>query len=423
MTATALIIALFLVLMFIGVPVGMALGASALAAWLLTTDASPLLAMQRLYAGANSFPLLAVPLFMMAGEIMGAGGISKRIVRLADALVGHFPGSLGLVCVTASMFFSGVSGSSAADVAAVGAIMIPALIRRGCPPARAAALQAASGSMGVIIPPSIPAVIYGALSGASVSKLFLAGLLPGLLMAVSLAAVWVWLNRHETEARRPFSAKALKEALLDGFWALGVLAVILVGIISGMSTATEAAALALAYALLVGLFIYKELKPLDIPGLILSAGAMSGVVMFMICTANIFGWLLTFNQASEHLVNALLGVSREPALLLLLINLVLLLAGCVLETTAALILFVPVLLPLLPHLGISEAHFGAIVILNLAIGMLTPPVGVCLFVSCAIGKVGLPAVSRAVLPFLLILLLDLLLVCAIPALTDLSFLP
>ena len=421
MTATVLLIVLFLALMFISVPVGMALGASALAAWLLTTDASPLLAMQRLYAGANSFPLLAVPLFMMAGEIMGAGGISRRIVRLADALVGHLPGSLGLVCVTASMIFSGVSGSSAADVAAVGAIMIPALIKRGCPPARAAALQAASGSMGVIIPPSIPAVIYGALSGASVSKLFLAGLLPGLLMAVSLAGVWLWLNRHETETRRPFSAKALQEALLDGVWALGVLAVILVGIISGMSTATEAAALALVYALAVGLFVYKELKLRDIPGLILSAGTMSGVVMFMICTANIFGWLLTFNQASEHLVGALLNISREPALLLLLINIVLLLAGCVLETTAALILFVPVFLPLLPHLGISEVHFGAIVILNLAIGMLTPPVGVCLFVSCAIGKGGLPAVSRAVLPFLFILLLDLLLVCAIPSLTDLSF--
>ena len=154
MTATVLLIVLFLALMFISVPVGMALGASALAAWLLTTDASPLLAMQRLYAGANSFPLLAVPLFMMAGEIMGAGGISRRIVRLADALVGHLPGSLGLVCITASMIFSGVSGSAAADVAAVGAIMIPALIKRGCPPARAAALQAASGSMGVIIPPS-----------------------------------------------------------------------------------------------------------------------------------------------------------------------------------------------------------------------------------------------------------------------------
>ena len=422
MTATVLLIVLFLTLMFISVPVGMALGASALAAWLLTTDASPLLAMQRLYAGANSFPLLAVPLFMMAGEIMGAGGISRRIVRLADALVGHLPGGLGLVCVTSSMIFSGVSGSSAADVAAVGAIMIPALIKRGCPPARAAALQAASGSMGVIIPPSIPAVIYGALSGASVSKLFLAGLLPGLLMAVSLAGVWLWLNRHEVETRRPFSVKALQEALFEGVWALGVLAVILVGIISGMSTATESAALALVYALAVGLFVYKELKPGDIPGLILSAGTMSGVVMFMICTANIFGWLLTFNQASEHLVGALLNISREPALLLLLINIALLLAGCVLETTAALILFVPVFLPLLPHLGITEVHFGAIVILNLAIGMLTPPVGVCLFVSCAIGKVGLPAVSRAVLPFLLVLFLDLLLVCAIPALTDLSFL-
>lgn len=423
MTATALLVVLFLALMFIGVPVGMALGVSALAAWLLTTDASPLLSMQRLYAGANSFPLLAVPLFMMAGEIMGAGGISRRIVRLADALVGHLPGSLGLVCVTASMIFSGVSGSSAADVAAVGAIMIPALVKRGCPPARAAALQAASGSMGVIIPPSIPAVIYGALSGASVSKLFLAGLLPGLLMALSLAAVWLWLNRHEAETRRPFSAKALKDALLDGIWALGVLAVILVGIVSGMSTATEAAALALVYVLAVGLFVYKELKARDIPGLILSAGTMSGVVMFMICTANIFGWLLTFNQASEHLVNVLLDISREPAILLLLINIALLLAGCVLETTAALILFVPVFLPLLPHLGITEVHFGAIIILNLAIGMLTPPVGVCLFVSCAIGKVGLPAVSRAVLPFLLVLILDLLLVCAIPALTDLSFLP
>lgn len=422
MTATLLLIVLLLLLIAMGTPVGMALAASALAAWLLTTDASPLLAMQRLYAGANSFPLLAVPLFMMAGEIMSAGGLSRRIVRLADALVGHLPGNLGLVCVTASMIFSGVSGSSAADVAAVGGIMIPSLIRRGYPPARAAALQAASGSMGVIIPPSIPAVIYGALSGVSVSKMFMAGLLPGLIMGVSLGLVWLWLTRHEQETRRPFSFKTLQEALRDGIWALGVLAVILVGILSGMSTATESAALALAYAILIGLFIYKELKVKDIPHLILSSGIMAGVVMFMICAANMFGWLLTFNQVSEHLVNTLLGISNNPAVLLLLINAVLLLAGCILETTAALILFVPVFLPLVPHLGISEVHFGTIIILNLAIGMLTPPVGVCLFVACAIGNVGLGAASRAVVPFLLVLLLDLLLVCAIPALTDLSFL-
>ena len=422
MTTTLLLIALFLLLLALGTPVGMALGASALAAWLLTTDASPMLAMQRLYAGANSFPLLAVPLFMMAGEIMSAGGISRRIVNLADALVGHLPGSLGLVCVTASMIFSGVSGSSAADVAAVGAIMIPALIKRGYSPPRSSALQAAAGSMGVIIPPSIPAVIYGALSGASVSKLFMAGLLPGLLMAGSLALVWLWLNRHATETRRPFSSQALKNALRDGIWALGVPVVILAGILSGVSTATESAAVALAYALLVGLFVYKELKLKNIPGLILSSGIMSGVVMFMICTANMFGWLLTFNQVSEHLVSLLLGISQNPAVLLLLINIILLLAGCLLETTAALILLVPVLLPLVPHLGISEVHFGTIIILNLAIGMLTPPVGVCLFVACAIGKTSLPAISRAVLPFLLVLIIDLVIVCAIPALTDLPFL-
>ncbi len=423
MTTTLLLIALFLLLLALGVPVAMSLGAAALSAWVLTTDTTPMLAMQRLYAGANSFPLLAVPLFMMAGEIMSAGGISQRIVRLADALVGHLPGNLGLVCVTASMIFAGISGSAAADVAAVGAIMIPALVQRGFNPARSAALQAASGSMGVIIPPSIPAIIYGALSGASVSKLFLAGILPGLLMAVSLSLLWIWLNRHEIQERRPFSPGKFKAALREGIWALGVPVVVLAGILSGMSTATESAAVALAYALLVGLCIYRELKFKDIPRLFLSSCVMAGVVMFMICTANMFGWLLTFNQASEHLVELLLDFSQHPVGLLFMINIILLLAGCLLETTAALILFVPVFLPLLPHLGISEVQFGIIVILNLAIGMLTPPVGVCLFVSCAIGKVGLGAISRAVLPFLLILLLDLILVCAIPALTDLSFLP
>ena len=422
MTATLLLIALFLLLLAMGTPVGMSLGASALAAWLLTTDASPMLAVQRLYAGADSFPLLAVPLFITAGEIMSTGGISQRIVRLADALVGHLPGNLGLVCVTASMIFAGISGSAAADVAAVGAIMIPALAKRGYDPARAAALQAAAGSMGVVIPPSIPAIIYGALSGASVSRLFLAGVLPGLLMAVSLSLVWIWLNRHETSARRPFSGRELKAALADGAWALGVPVVVLTGILSGMSTATESAAMALAYAMLVGLFIYKKLKLKDVPGLILSSGLMSGVVMFMICAANMFGWLLTFNQASEQLVSALLGLSRDPAILLLLLNVILLLAGCILETTAALILFVPVFLPLTAHLGITEVQFGIIIILNLAIGMLTPPVGVCLFVSCALGKVGLASVSRAVLPFLLVLLLDLVLVCTVPALTNLPFL-
>ncbi len=405
-------------LFLLNTPIAVAVGVSAVAAFMVQGDMSLMLVVQRLYAGADSFPLMAVPLFIIAGNLMGAGGISRRIVAVADALVGHLPGGLAAVSVLSAMFFAGISGSAAADTAAVGTILIPAMVRRGYSPAFSGAVQAAAGSVGVVIPPSIPMIIFGVLTGASIGRLFAAGVVPGLLIGASLMAVCVWhARRNGWRSERPFSGRALRTALAKATWALGAPLIILGGIAGGMFTATESAAIAVFYALFIGLFVYRELPFPSLPGLVLQSGITSAIILFIICTASVFSWFMAIRDIPASIAQGLLGITDNPLLLLLIINCMLLCAGIILETTAALILFVPVLLPVLPALGIDVIHLGVIVVMNLAIGMLTPPMGVCLIVSCSIASVRLEAISRAVLPFLLALLLNLALVSLYPPLS------
>lgn len=405
-------------LFLLNTPIAVAVGVSAVAAFMVQGDMNLMLVVQRLYAGADSFPLMAVPLFIIAGNLMGAGGISRRIVAVADALVGHLPGGLAAVSVLSAMFFAGISGSAAADTAAVGTILIPAMVRRGYSPAFSGAVQAAAGSVGVVIPPSIPMIIFGVLTGASIGRLFAAGVLPGLLIGASLMAVCVWhARRNGWRSERPFSSRALRIALTKATWALGAPLIILGGIAGGMFTATESAAIAVFYALFIGLFVYRELPLSSLPGLVLQSGITSAIILFIICTASVFSWFMAIRDLPAAIAQGLLGITENPLLLLLIINGMLLCAGIILETTAALILFVPVLLPVLPALGIDVIHLGVIVVMNLAIGMLTPPMGVCLIVSCSIASVRLEAISRAVLPFLLALLLNLALVSLYPPLS------
>ncbi len=412
-----------MVLLFaLNAPVAVALGGAAFAAVLakgltMPIGLEPMLAVQRLYAGADSFPLLAVPLFMLAGELMSAGGISRRIVALADALVGHLPGGLAAVSVVSAMFFAGVSGSAAADTAAVGSILIPAMIRRGYPAPLAGAVQAAGGCIGVIIPPSIPMIVFGALTGASIGRLFAGGVLPGLLMGASLVALCVVEARRTGRVpERRFDARALWPALRSGAWALGAPAIILGTIIGGVATATESAAMAVAYALPVGLYAHRELRWRDLPRLALCAGVTSAVVMLIIAAASLFGWVMALERLPQAIAAWMLSLSGDRLVLLLLVNLLLLVVGAFLETTAAILLFVPVLVPLLPALGIDLVHLGIIVVVNLAIGMLTPPLGVCLVVSCSIARIPLSAISRAIVPMLVVLIVNLLLVTFCPPL-------
>jgi len=409
---TASVFLLLVALFLLNVPMAVAIGAATMGAFALSGDNALMLVAQRMYAGADSFPLMAVPLFMIAGQLMEAGGLSRRIVDLANALVGWLPGGLAAVAVVSAMFFGGISGSAAADTAAVGGMLIPAMVRSGYPPAFAGAVQAAGGSIGVIIPPSIPMIIFGVLTGASIGRLFAAGIGPGILMGLSLIAMSVVLSKRggfQAGSGR-FSPAEVWRALRRAGWALGAPVIILGGILGGVFNATESAAAAVFYALFTGLFVYRKLRLADLPGLFLSAAVTSAVIMFIIAQATAFSWYLTIHEVPAEVSRAVLSLTSDPVLLLLLINLILLVAGTFIETTAALILFVPVILPMLPALGIDLIHLGAIVVVNLSIGMLTPPLGICLIVSCGLAGTRLGDIAARVLPLLFVLLADLALV-------------
>ena len=417
MTASALLVTM-LALFALNAPIAIAIGMAGLAAIVVHGDFPLMMLAQRMYAGTNSFHLMAVPLFMFAGVIMEAGGISRRIIEFANSLVGWLPGGLAAVTVVSAMFFAGISGSAAADAAAVGAILIPAMKRSGYDSDFAAAVQAAGGSIGVIIPPSIPMIIFGFLTGASIGQLFAAGILPGILIGVSLIAVSTFISwRNGYGATAAFSLSEVWRTFRRAVLALGAPLIILGGILFGVFTATESAAVAVIYALALGLLAYREIGPKDLVRLFREGAVTASVVMFIIAAASLFSWVAAIEAIPERLAGALLGITDNPVGLLLLINLVLLIAGTFVETSAALILLVPMITAMLPALGIDLIHLGAVVVTNLAIGMLTPPMGICLIVSGSISGDRLAAVSRRVLPFLAILLFDLLLITFYPPLT------
>ena len=415
---TAVLVGTLFFLFLINAPIALAIGLASLAALLVQGDFSLMMVIQRLYAGTDSFPLMAVPLFMLAGALMEAGGISRRVVHLAEALVGFLPGGLAAVSIVASMFFAGITGSSAADTAAVGALLIPEMVRRGYDRGFACAAQAAGGSLGVVIPPSIPMVIFGFLTGASVSKLFLAGVLPGLLIGVSLVGVSIVLSRRsQYGSLQSFSFRHLCRAFWEAKWALGAPVLILGGILGGIFTATESAAVVVIYGLFVGLCVHRQLKPQDLPEIVIRSMLTSSVVLLIIATAAIFSWIMAIQEIPSMIATQMLAWSHNPVVLLILINIMLLIAGTFVETTAALILLVPVLIPLVPKLGIDMVQLGAIVVVNLSIGMLTPPLGICLIVACGIAGARLEEAIRHIVPFLIILVIDLLLITFWPPLT------
>ncbi len=413
-----ILLPLLLVLFLIDTPIALAIGVASVAGIALQGDLPLMMVIQRLFSGADSFNLLAVPLFMYAGIIMEAGGISRRIIDFASSLVGWLPGGMAAVAIVSAMFFAGISGSAAADTAAVGAIMIPAMKKSGYRSDFAAALQAAGGSIGVIIPPSIPMIIFGFLTGASVGRLFAAGILPGVLIGLSLIFVATLISsRHGYGSTSSFSAGEIVRTFIRGLPALGAPVIILGGILSGIFTATESAAVAVVYALLVGMFIYRQIRLSDLPRLFRDGSVTSAIVMFIITTASIFSWISAIEEVPAQLVGGLLGLTHNKILLLLLVNLILLLAGTFVETTAALILLVPMISGMTPLLGIDQIQLGVIVVTNLAIGMLTPPMGICMIVSSSISGDGLTSTCRQVIPFLFMLLVDLAIITFYPPLT------
>ncbi len=417
MMAELLILSLFF-FFILNTPIAIAIGLASLVTIIVQGEFSLMMVIQRMVSGTDSFHLMAVPLFMYAGVIMEKGDISRRLIDFANALAGWLPGGLAAVTIVSAMFFAGISGSAAADTAAVGAVLIPAMKRSGYDSDFAAAVQASGGSLGVIIPPSIPMIIFGFLTGASIGQLFAAGILPGLLIAVSLISISTfisWKKGYSPETK--FSISNILYTFKRAFLALGAPIIILGGILTGVFTATESAAVAVAYALFVSMVIYRKIEFKDLFQLFRDGSVTSSIVMFIISTASVFSWIAAMEDIPAILAGSLLGMTDNPAFLLILINMVLLIAGTFVETTASLILLVPMITSMLPSLGIDMVQLGVIVVTNLSIGMLTPPMGICLIVSSSISKDTLGAVSQRVLPFLGILIIDLMIISFYPPLT------
>lgn len=416
--SSSLLLIVLLVLLLLNMPIAIAIGVASITIIVLNSDFSLMVVIQRMFSGTDSFHLMAVPLFMYAGLIMEKGGISKRLIDFANALVGWLPGGLAAVTIVSAMFFAGISGSAAADTAAVGAVLIPAMKKSGYDGDFASAVQASGGSIGVIIPPSIPMIIFGFLTGASIGQLFAAGILPGIMVGLSLIAVSTLLSKkHGYKAATRFSWKSVWKSFVGALLPLGAPVIILGGILGGIFTATESAAVAVLYALTVGILIYRQITLSDLSVIFIEGSIIAAIVMFIISTASIFSWIAAIEDIPAQLAGSLLMLSDNPVVLLLLINLILLIAGTFVETTAALILLVPMIISMLPALDIDLVHLGVIVVTNLAIGMLTPPMGICLIVSGAISGEHIGAISRRIMPFLFILIVDLLIITFYPPLT------
>jgi tripartite ATP-independent transporter DctM subunit len=377
----------------------------------------PQILAQNLIEGANSFPLLAVPFFMLAGEIMNAGGLSRRIVNFALSLVGHVRGGLGYVAIAAAVMMAALSGSAVADAAALAALMLPMMIRAGHDPARSAGLLSAASIIAPVIPPSIGFVIFGVAANVSVSKLFLAGIFPGLLLAASLWLTWWWLVRKEAVVPPPRQNRAqVLAALKDASLALGMPVIVLVGLKFGVFTPTEAAVVAAVYALVISMLVYRELKVSQLYQVFLDAAKTTAVIMFLVAAAMVSAWLITVAQLPAQIVSLLQPLLDNPKLLMAAIMLLVIAVGTAMDMTPTILILTPVLMPIVKAAGIDPVYFGVLFIINNAIGLITPPVGTVLNTVAGVGRIRMDAVTRGVWPFMLAQLAVLFLLVMFPQL-------
>ena len=394
-------IAAFIVFMVLGVPIAFSLGSASLV-YLVTHGVSVGLIAQRMFTGIDVFPFMAIPFFVLAGELMNSAGITKRLVELANVFVGRLKGGLGQVNIVTSMFFAGITGSAVADTSAIGSMLIPAMVDEGFDADFSAAVTCSSSVIGPIIPPSIPMVVYSLVASTSVAAMFLAGVFPGILLGISLMVVnWaISTKRNYPRAPRWPTFKEMVLASIRGIVPMMMPLIILGGILGGIFTATEASAVAVIYALVVGLLGYRNLRWKDIKKDFIVTAKTSGVVFLVIACSNVFNWALVIEEVPQRMAVFVSEVFTNKYTLLFAINVVLLIVGTFMEGTAALIILVPILLTITKPFGIDPVMLGAIVVLNLMIGLITPPVGLCLYVACGISKLSLETVSKAVLPFL-----------------------
>lgn len=370
---------------------------------------------QNIINGADSFPLMAVPFFMLAGEIMNKGGLARRIVNVALTLVGHARGGLGYVAILASVILSSLSGSAAADAAALAALVVPMMVAAGHSRMYSAGLVSAGSVIGPVIPPSIGFVLFGVVGGVSISKLFLAGIFPGLLLAVGLCVAWWWVAKREDVARQPRKSWAeVLRALIDGFWALMLPAIIVFGLRFGIFTPTEAGVVVAVYSLFVATCIYRELKWSDLYGVFLSAAVTTSVVMFLVAAALVSSWLITVAEITQQVVDLLRPLMDSKILLMLAIMCVVVVVGTALDMTPTILILTPILMPVIREAGIDPVYFGVLFIINNSIGLITPPVGVVLNVVCGVSNINMEDIIKGVWPFLLAQLGVLLLLILFP---------
>ncbi len=377
-----------------------------------------LVAVKEMFNSLNKFPLAAIPFFILAGNLMETGGISRRLVEFAKSIVGGVQGGLPMTCVLTCMIFAAVSGSSVATTFAIGAILIPALIKHGYPPSYAAALQATSAELGVVIPPSIPMILYGVAAEVSIGELFIAGFGPGIFIGVSLMTfVHIYCRlkgwgKNDGDGRLSFS-----KATVQAGWALLMPVIILGGIYGGVFTPTEASAVAVFYALFVGVLLYREIKPRDIYPILKKSVVSSAVIMFIIANAGLFAFLLTRAGVPDAIGRWLEAVLQSPAMFLLGVNIALFIIGMFIETGAAIIVLAPILAPVAMHFGVDPVHFGLVMVVNLALGMITPPFGVNLFAACTVARLSLDQVISRLWPFVAVVVCCLMVITYVPSLS------
>jgi tripartite ATP-independent transporter DctM subunit len=406
----------FFVSLALGIPIAFVMGISALAALLALPNVPLHLVPQRLFTGMDSFPIMAVPFFILGGDLMNAAKITDRIVEFSKMLVGRIRGGLGHVNIVGSMFFAGISGSAVADASCLGSILIPAMKKDGYEIHYACAITASAAIIGPIIPPSIPIVVLALVANLSVGALFLGGVLPGIFIGLGLIAVNYVISRRRKYARvkEPLTLKIFFKTLVGAVIPLLMPLIIMGGILSGIFTPTEAASIAVAYALFIGFVVLRTLKLRDLPRIFFRSTVATSTILIVMAMANAFSWILATQQIPQQVSQFIFSISKDPYVILFLINIFLLIVGCFLEGLAAIILIVPILMPVVTQLGINPIHFGLIVVVNLMIGLLTPPLGLCLFVVCGVAKVKLGPLIREVMPFLIVEIVILFMITYMP---------